>query len=446
MLREPAIAYREQHRFTTQGSAAYAALARVVYRSHAVRALSPAELHDLACVAQARNSREAVTGLMLYDDKHFFQWLEGPARAVASVMDSIVVDRRHTNVEILDKGVAERRMFAEWSMKLAAPGPGMTSWQCDVIEPPREIVEALRAQPKAAPALLARLVPDSCAVLNDLDADTASQRPLQQKTAAILRDVFLATVVPQLGLADGAAAGGRVSAPNPRALELAELLVAADQQAACDLLAELTDSGQRIGQLSAALFEPTARRLGDLWSEDFCSEFDVTLALCRLQSAARLFELVGPQRMPSKHAYPVVLIVPRPGELHRLGAALDGSVLRNMGWMPRCEYPPDDQSLHDLLSSTWFDVLNLSLSAAFRRDHALTAVAKTIARARRASRNPGLSVVVGGRVFAEEHAAGAAVGADHANTTAMNVNLAILNTVAATPNAMVAAEKCSAVS
>ncbi len=433
MLREPALRHQGRNDAGRQGPAAQAALAAIVYRSRAVRALSPAELHELTCVAQARNSREAVTGLMLYDNENFFQWLEGPAPAVESVMDSIVADHRHTDLEILDRRAPDARMFADWSMKLATPGPVMTSWRRDVIEPPREIVEALRAQPKAAPALLVQLVAKEASRAAALAADPVSHKPLNQTTAAILRNVFLASVLPQLGLTDDASTSGGAPVPSPRALELAELLVATDQQAACDLIAELSQSGARIGQLSAALFEPTARSLGDLWSEDLCSEFDVTLALCRMQTAARLLDSAGPQRRQSRLAHPVVLIAPEPGELHRLGAALDGSVLRNVGWTPHCEYPTDNHSLHDLLSTTWFDVLDLSLSAAFRRDHVLTQLTKTIREARLASLNPGLVVVVGGRVFAEEKTAGAAVGADGANATAMNVNRAILNTLATTP-------------
>ena len=407
-----------------------AALARVVYRSNAVRALTPAELHDLTRVAQARNAREAVTGLMLYDNRHFFQWLEGPARGVDSVMDSIVLDHRHTDVEILDNSVAESRMFGDWSMKLATPGPVMTSWRRDIIEPPREIVEALRVQPNAAPALLVRLKPTDAGVL---ETEPVSSKTLNRTAASILRDVFLSAVMPQLTGTGSASVSGRLPPSDPRASELAELLVATDQRAASELIEELTASGARLGQISATLFEPTARSLGDLWSEDLCSEFDVTLALCRLQTAARLLDSAGPQSRAQRLSHPVVLVVPEPGELHRLGAALDGSVLRNVGWTPHCEYPSDDQSLHDMLSSTWFDVLDLSLSAAFRRDHVLAQVAKTISEARLASRNPGLVVVVGGRVFAEEQSAGATVGADHANTTALNVNRSILDTLAATP-------------
>jgi len=124
-----------------------------------------------------------------------------------------------------------------------------------------------------------------------------------------------------------------------------------------------------------------------------------------------------------------VLIAPEPGELHRLGAALDSAVLARAGWAPQSAFPEHDNALSDIVSATWFDVLDLSLSPAFRREQELPRLTKTIAEARRASRNPGLVVVVGGRIFLEEASAGAEVGADNASATAQNVNRTILRTI-----------------
>jgi hypothetical protein len=102
-------------------------------------------------------------------------------------------------------------------------------------------------------------------------------------------------------------------------------------------------------------------------------------------------------------------------------------VLSTAGWKPQFEYPKDDNALQDLISAQWFDVLDLSLSAAFRREHWLPRINKTIRAARRASLNPALIVMVGGRVFVEEKAALATAGADLASKTAFNVDHLILD-------------------
>ena len=401
-------------------------LATIVYRSKAVRALSQFELRELMQVAQARNERESVTGLMLYDNNRFFQWLEGPPDNVDRVMGSIRVDKRHRDLEVLNSQPARARTFDGWTMKLAAQVPATTSWRHDVIAPPQEIVEGLRQRPEAAPALLVKLLPLSA---NESEATLASgavvRTPLQSATAAILKRVILAKVIPQLSTATQ----GRVPNASRRAVELAELLTASDETAARELIEELRPHNGALPMLYARLFEPAARALGDLWTEDRCNEFEVTLGLFRLQNAVRLLTAAQPARVANRGKHPVVLIAPEPGELHRLGAAMDGAVLRDAGWSPHCEYPADDRTLQDMLSTSWVDVLDLSLSVAFRREHWMARVTETIIRARRASQNPGLRVMVGGRVFAEDKTAGATVGADLSSTTALGVDGSILRTI-----------------
>ncbi len=411
MLSGSVSAAREWQPSFRPGVEAPGVLTNVVYRSRAARPLSPAELHDLTLTAQVRNEREGITGLLLYDEGRFFQWLEGSAESLKRLMDSIRRDSRHVDVQVLRDCPTPSRRFTGWSLKLAAMGAGSVLWRQDVTEPPIEVIEGLRRRPDAAPAFLVGLVSVPTSRAPTWDGEPTSHLPMAEKTAAVLKNVFLSAVMPLLGVANANHLTGQPPAAHPLASELAELLVAADGDAARELIAELEQGAGAIGSLAASLLEPAARSLGDLWREDFCSEFDVTLGLCRLQSAVRLLSS-GSARNPASHVpRPAVLIAPEPGELHRLGAMLDSTVLQTAGWS---------------------DVLDLSLSPAFRREHDLPRVTRTIAEARRASRNPALVVVVGGRVFLEEKSAGLAVGADHANSTSLNVNRTILRTMSET--------------
>ncbi len=134
-------------------------MSKVVYQSRASRALSPQEIDELTCTSQARNEREAVTGLMVYDDHRFFQWIEGPADSVDRIMHSIRGDARHTDVNVLSNERIAERAFDGWSMKLATPNAVLTSWRRDVIDPPVEIVDGLRTRPELASNLLMMLRP-----------------------------------------------------------------------------------------------------------------------------------------------------------------------------------------------------------------------------------------------------------------------------------------------
>lgn len=412
----------------TAAPASRAPLSRVVYRSRAIRSFTTTELHGLTQLAQARNQRESITGVLLHDDGQFYQWLEGPTDSVGRVMHSIVNDPRHTGLEVLDKRSDDTRRFGDWTMKLAAgrsnPGP----WLPDVLEPPREIVTNLRQSPEAAPSLLLKLVPTNFGVATGGHSNSeVSHAALQRRTRAILREVLLATVIPTLAELRRAVEPDRPQWPeNPRSAELADLLVASDTAACFELIGELRGGSAVFLPLYAALLEPAARRLGDMWAEDSCTESDVALGLSRLQTAIRMLNAGSRLQLPRQSAVPFALVVPQPGEPHRLGAALDTDVMAQAGWTPRCEYPKTNAEIGELLAAEWFDALDLSLSTAFRREHWLPRVAQTIAHARRASRNPDLAVVVSGRVFRDRSGAGSQVGANLASLTSVGVNQLIL--------------------
>ncbi len=411
-------------------------LTALVYRSRARRKLSDVELQRLTVDAQERNGRVGITGLLVYDDGRFFQWIEGPGEHVAQVMNAISNDPRHDGIEILHRKTSWERVFENWSMKLAVRTARSDLRLGDVLVPPAELVGQLHRQPATAAELLSRL-----AVLSDDDSadpsflpDQLNRAHLTGQVAAIVKRVLLSAVLPDLARRHGANDPGPGRYPaNPRVAELVELLLATDQTAARELIKELQDDEGWMLPLASTLFEPAARRLGDLWSEDQCSEVDVTLGLCRIQAAARLLahgvprsiarssrRMVPPGRLPARPAS--ILIAPEPGELHGLGAALESEALWNAGWSPRCERPADDRSLEDLVSGSWFDVLDVSFSAAFQREHWLSRLTTTIARARRASMNPALLVVVGGRIFAERRKTGLQVGADLTSMTASTVD------------------------
>jgi methanogenic corrinoid protein MtbC1 len=407
------------------------ALSTIVYRSRAVHDMSPPALHDLAVSSEQRNRREALTGLMLYDSGQFFQWLEGPPASVGKVMASIVQDRRHTNIEILSNQVATARTFGDWGMKLATLNPSMNPWQADVIEPPPEIVQALRQRPHIAPAVLKRLVVPGATSATMHAADPTRDMKLAPSTAIALRTVILSIVIPQLCLTGGPFDSNALDLvrADARSQDLATLLVGSESDAALELMREVRGKRGQAGMLYAALLEPAARHLGDLWSDDTCSEFDLTLGLCRLQTAVRLLTVDQARSPQGDTPQPAVLIVPEPGELHRIGSALDNNILDGAGWEPQLEYPKDDRALQDLVSSAWFDVLDVSVSVALRRESWVQRVTETIAQARRASQNPNMMVVVGGRVFREEEDAFRKAGADIASRTSGNVTHSILRTI-----------------
>lgn len=389
----------------------------LVYHSRASRLMTESDLEDLQRTAASRNRAEGLTGLMIYDEGRFFQWLEGSEEGLEKVWTSIQRDPRHGCIELLGRYPAPVRCFGDWDMKLSTRSLKTNKAHSGFINLPPTLIETLNRRPHAATELLASMAIKSPVVIarEPLSARHAARRIAGRPQHDVLRNVVESVLIPQLAALH--AADATMPPVDPRIAELALLLTAADPQAGNARVAELQALSPSIGSLCSSLYEPLARSLGDLWQADDCTELEMTIALCRVQTAMRRASENAPHR-PESPELPAVLVAPQPGEQHGLGASMDAELLWQAGWHTQLEAPNSDEALEQLVADTWFDALDLSLSASFRREHWLPRMAQTIQHVRDASRNPQLVVVVGGRVFYEHESIGEDIGADASNRSA----------------------------
>ena len=233
-------------------------------------------------------------------------------------------------------------------------------------------------------------------------------------------EIFADVVVPRLKAA-------HLPLPSPMALiwhaeaeaplTLAGLLMAVDAGGTAQYVNGLVEQGASLETLYREVFEPAVRHLGGLWYDDATSDAEVTLGLGRLQLEVR--------RLSAAFAHPLhiikpghaVLVAPKPGEPHSVQASMSSELFWRDGWDVSCEFPSSDKVLRELVHESWFDVLDLSLSGAYRRDHELEAMGVTIRAAQAASLNPALAVIVNGRTFLERPQAAFGIGADAACVT-----------------------------
>lgn len=388
----------------------------LVYHSRASRPMSDDDLDELQRTAAARNRAEGLTGLLIYDNGRFFQWIEGPEAGLERVWTSIQRDRRHGEVDLLGRHPSPMRCFGDWDMKLSTRSlrsrqPG------DDVELPPSLLDSLQRRPHAASELLASMAIRAPVLIarEPLGAAALARQLADRPGHDVLRSVVETVLIPQLAALH--LDHGTVPAIDPRVSELARLLLAADPQAGLDRLAEFQAASRSLSSLCGSLYEPLARSLGDLWQADDCSELEMTIALCRVQTAMRRAS-ADTVRPPTLLDLPAVLVAPQPGEQHRLGASLDAELLWQAGWQTQLEAPDTDAALERLVADTWFDALDLSLSASLRREHWLPRMAETIRNVREASRNPQMVVVVGGRLFHEQESMGRSIGADAGNPSA----------------------------
>ena len=396
-------------------------LATISYRSRAVRPFSELELAQLLDAARKYNRANGLTGLLVYDEGRFFQWIEGSPDKLAEVWSSIQKDPRHTDIQIVGNQSVPLRFFGDWDMRFSVRKRSEAATLVEQGDASQELVDSLFRRPQGSPDIAADLQhgypPASNHVKNSAGAHFVEPALLHAVKTIALPQLFARHNAPQQLLAP----------VDLRVGELVHHLLLAEPDASQELIAQFYAETHSLRQLCTQLLEPAARGLGDLWGTDDCSEVDVTIGLMRLQSSLR--ESVAGQVPSVSVNAPAVLIVPQPGELHLLSAALDAEALHQRGWAPQAEFPASNTQLQNMVSNTWFDALDLTLSTAFTRDHWMPRVAETIANARKASRNPALVIIVGGRGFTESTQSGRKVGADYSSQTASDVAPLILQSL-----------------
>lgn len=156
------------------------------------------------------------------------------------------------------------------------------------------------------------------------------------------------------------------------------------------------------------LLAPAARQLGSWWDQDACDFVDVTMGLWRLQEIVHSLSALVPGTAVLPGAERRALFSPAPGEQHGLGALIVEEFFRRAGWQTWSAPALDEAELVALASARSFDLIGLTVSV----ERHVAPLARSIAAVRRASRNPDVLIMVGGRVFSERPELAAEIGAD----------------------------------
>ncbi len=189
---------------------------------------------------------------------------------------------------------------------------------------------------------------------------------------------------------------------------LAALSMAGDLTGSLDYIAALRARDMPLEIVYLHLLAPVARRLGQLWEEDRCDFAAVTVGLCLLQQIVLESSPAFRPRSGRADVDRRILLAPVPGEQHSFGLLMVGEFFRRQGWEVCSGTGASSQELSAMVRRQWFAAVGFSLA----RDEKLDALAACIRDVRRASRNPQVGVLVGGRAFVERPELAALVGAD----------------------------------
>jgi hypothetical protein len=108
----------------------------LVYVSRAAQPFPDDQLDKILEQSRRNNGKLGITGLLLFKDGNFMQFLEGPKDSVLELLAKIKVDPRHHGLMVLSQQEHAQREFVSWAMAFErldntySPPPGFTDlWE-----------------------------------------------------------------------------------------------------------------------------------------------------------------------------------------------------------------------------------------------------------------------------------------------------------------------------
>jgi len=190
----------------------------------------------------------------------------------------------------------------------------------------------------------------------------------------------------------------------------AELPMSIEAAGLLDEVDRFIDAGVEVETVYVDLLAPAARALGEMWERDECDFIEVTMGLWRLQEVMREIGARYPsiRQTAGPDCQRACLFSPMPGDDHSFGALMIDDVFSRAGWNSEAVPLPVRRELLDTVSRRPFDLIGLTIT----RDFASGVLRNLVTALRKASANPHVAILVGGRCVNQDPALVAEVGAD----------------------------------
>lgn len=91
-------------------------LSQLVYVSARKAICTDREIEKILDACKRNNHDSDITGVLLYSNTHFVQYLEGEYKKIIGLFDKIKEDDRHKNVVMITSGPIKERLFPSWQM------------------------------------------------------------------------------------------------------------------------------------------------------------------------------------------------------------------------------------------------------------------------------------------------------------------------------------------
>jgi len=91
-------------------------LSHLVYVSSRTPKCTEAEIQKILASCQKNNSGIGITGVLLYSNSQFVQYMEGDFKSIITLFDKIKTDDRHKNAIMISSAPIPERIFPSWQM------------------------------------------------------------------------------------------------------------------------------------------------------------------------------------------------------------------------------------------------------------------------------------------------------------------------------------------
>lgn len=104
------------------------------------------ELQYILAKSRLHNQANGITGILLYSDNRFLQYLEGDKDTIWSLYKRISKDKRHKQVALLYHNPIQERVFPSWQMGYRDLDAEQMNYQTQAEEADRELFKRLITQ------------------------------------------------------------------------------------------------------------------------------------------------------------------------------------------------------------------------------------------------------------------------------------------------------------
>jgi hypothetical protein len=120
-------------------------LSNLIYISTRNTNCTEEEIGKILAACERNNGKMNITGVLLYSDKSFLQYLEGEYKEIIALYDKIKLDSRHKNAILIASAPIQEKVFPSWQMGAKKFESSSISFKTEISTEDRKIFEEILA-------------------------------------------------------------------------------------------------------------------------------------------------------------------------------------------------------------------------------------------------------------------------------------------------------------